>query len=123
MGMIRPANLQTGVTVKQAAKIMNVSERSVYAANRIRRDCPDLVPQIEAGTLSLNAAYRQCPGVKKPAPKNAKTISRLNELSRLVDQLSQQSNAEDFDFQKSNIVSELSALVRALESKSQPKKG
>lgn len=48
------ANLQ--ITVKEAARIMNVSERSVYMMRKIMRLRPDLIPDIEAGTLTINAA-------------------------------------------------------------------
>lgn len=112
-----PANLQTGLTVKQAAKLMNVSERSVYMAARVQRDRPDLAAQCEAGTLSINAAYLQCPGIKKPTPKHAKTIARLNELARQVDRLSQHVSAEEFNSLKSTIGSQLFALGRTLEPK------
>ena len=47
------------ITVKQAARVMNVSERLVYMARRIRHEAPDLAPAIEAGHLSLHAATRQ----------------------------------------------------------------
>lgn len=51
------ANLQ--ITVKEAARIMNVSERTVYMSRKIARLRPDLVPAIEAGALTLNAAMAQ----------------------------------------------------------------
>ena len=52
-----PANLQSGFTVAQAARLMNVSERSVYSARKLLasgRD--DLVAEVEAGRMSLHAA-------------------------------------------------------------------
>jgi hypothetical protein len=52
------ANLQSPMTVRQAARLMNVSERSVYMAGRILREAPDLEPEINAGRLSLHAATR-----------------------------------------------------------------
>lgn len=65
--MTRSANLQS-LTVKQAARLMNVSERSVYMARTIVRKRPDLALLIEAGTMSLNEAYRLVTGKKKDTP-------------------------------------------------------
>ncbi|MBO9168342.1 hypothetical protein [Rhizobium sp. L245/93] len=44
------------MSVKHAALVMNISERSVYTAKKIACLRPDLVPKIESGELSLNAA-------------------------------------------------------------------
>lgn len=52
------ANLQHRITVKQAAKLMNVSERSIYMAAKICRIRPDLEPEVMAGRMSLHEAYR-----------------------------------------------------------------
>ena len=53
------ANLQTGLTVKQAARLMNVSERNVYNARKLRRSGrDDLVARVECGELSINAALK-----------------------------------------------------------------
>lgn len=57
------ASLQ--MTVAQAAQIMNVSERSVYLARKVAGLRPDLVPAIESGVLSVNAAIEQIDGKKK----------------------------------------------------------
>ena len=59
------ANLQP--TVAQLAKLMNVSERSIYLARKVRRLRPDLVPAIESGELTLNAAIEQVEGKAKPS--------------------------------------------------------
>jgi len=53
----KTANLQR-ITVRQAAEIMNVSERSVYMARKLARLRPDLEDEVVAGRLSLNAALR-----------------------------------------------------------------
>lgn len=45
------------LTAKVAAAL-GVSERMVHRACAIQRDAPDLVPLIEAGSLSLGAAER-----------------------------------------------------------------
>lgn len=61
------ANLQTGLTVKQAAKAMNVSERSVYMAMKIVRLRPDLEPLIAAGKLTLHKALKIAEGKDQEA--------------------------------------------------------
>jgi hypothetical protein len=54
------ANLQTGLTVKQAAQLMNVSERSVYLARKLARSGrADLCAAVERGELSMHAALQQ----------------------------------------------------------------
>ena len=46
------ANLQNDITVKQAARLMNVSERSVYNAKRLcRSGREDLCSRVERGEL------------------------------------------------------------------------
>jgi hypothetical protein len=49
------ANLQ--FTVRQAARLMNVSERSVYMARKVQRLRPDLADAVIRGEISLNRAY------------------------------------------------------------------
>lgn len=70
------ANLQPRLTVAQAAKLMNVSERAVYMARRIRRSgrC-DLEAAIMAGTLSVLAAIRLLDGPKR-APDGLRAIAK-----------------------------------------------
>jgi len=62
------ANLQPrrGLTVKDAARLMNVSERSAYTARRIHRARPDLHDAIMRGELSLHAAACIVDGDKAP---------------------------------------------------------
>ena len=53
---MKAANSQ-GLTVEQAAKLMNVSTRSVYDAMRLRRTGrEDLIARVEAGELTLHRA-------------------------------------------------------------------
>jgi hypothetical protein len=59
------ANLQPGLTVKQAAELMSVSERSVYMARAVQRLRPDLSQKINAGEMSLAAAHREATGKAK----------------------------------------------------------
>lgn len=58
------ANLQ--ITVKQAATMMGVSERSVYMAMRVKRLRPDLFEHIGAGEISLNKALAIIESKPKP---------------------------------------------------------
>lgn len=52
---LSPANLQGGaMSVSQAAKSMNVSERSVRSAKKVLRDAPDKVEAIEQGKESIH---------------------------------------------------------------------
>lgn len=62
--MNKPANLQ--LTIKDAARLMNVSERSVYTAKRIARLRPDLTAKVEAGEMSLRQADMIATGKAKP---------------------------------------------------------
>ena len=51
------ANLQTKTTVKQAAVLMNVSERSIYSARRLfKSGRDDLIAAVERGDMSINKA-------------------------------------------------------------------
>ncbi len=54
------ANLQAkGLTVKQAAQLMNVSERSVYYARKLARSGrQDLCGRVERGELRISAALK-----------------------------------------------------------------
>ena len=45
-------NLQRGLTVKQAAKLMGVSERDVYKARKVTLLRPDLADEISEGGLA-----------------------------------------------------------------------
>ncbi len=62
------ANLQPAprLTIKQAAKLMNVSERLVYMVGRVKRLRPDLYERIKRGELSAHAATRIMDGPKPP---------------------------------------------------------
>jgi len=60
-----------------AAKIFNVSERSVYTARRIRRlveaqDRPDIAAAIQAGRMSLNEALAH---PRSPAQASARPLN------------------------------------------------
>jgi hypothetical protein len=68
------ANLQT---IKSAAFLMNVSERSVYMALKVMRLRPDLEDPIAASTMTLNAAYILATG-KQKAGKRDRLLSAWN---------------------------------------------
>lgn len=83
------ANLQK-VSVKQAAKMMNVSERMVYEAARLRRSGRvDLIQQVEAGELILHRALILA-GLKREPDKlralcNAWTRCSEGERAQFID--------------------------------------
>jgi hypothetical protein len=52
-----------GVTLKQAAQIMNVSERMVQKASVVMRLRPDLEPLLWNGQMSMDRAYRIARGL------------------------------------------------------------
>ncbi|MFN4160117.1 MAG: hypothetical protein ACK4GO_17215 [Gemmobacter sp.] len=57
--------MQKRITVKQAAALMNVSERSVYMARVVQRLRPDLALKLDAGTMSVAEAHRIATGKAK----------------------------------------------------------
>jgi hypothetical protein len=70
------ANLQ--MTIKQAATVMNVSERTIYMARKIRRLRPDLAAAVEAGAMSLNAAHTAMTGKPKNSSRDRLLIAWRN---------------------------------------------
>lgn len=63
----KSANLQApGLTIKQIATLMNVSERLIYMARTVRRLRPDLGDEITAGKMSVHAAWIIATGKTKP---------------------------------------------------------
>jgi predicted DNA-binding transcriptional regulator YafY len=90
------ANLQTGLTTKQAAQLMNVSERSVYLARKlVRSGRADLCAAVERGELSLHAALKQIePPRRKDTLKpvvlawNAATPGERQAILNAVDEFS-----------------------------------
>jgi hypothetical protein len=64
--MSESANLQR-LTVKQAAQLLNVSERSIYSARRVvRLGRHDLVAKMQAGELTVHAALRIAENKPRP---------------------------------------------------------
>jgi ParB-like chromosome segregation protein Spo0J len=57
------------ITQEQAAKLLNVSRRSVQSAKAVRDADPELAKKVKSGEISLNAAYQQI----KPDPESELT--------------------------------------------------
>jgi hypothetical protein len=83
------------LTVKQAAELMNVSERSVYLARKLMRSGrADIIAAVERGELSMHAALQQIePPRQKSTLKplvlawNAATPSERQALLNAVERL------------------------------------
>ena len=75
------ANLQTGMTVKQVAEHMKISERSIYYARRLNRTGrTDLIAAVERGDMSVNKALTLA-GEKQPASAYQRLIRAWNACS------------------------------------------
>jgi len=59
------AKLQPVLTVKAAARLMNVSARLVYMARAVCRLRPDLADEVDAGRMSVAKAHRIATGKAK----------------------------------------------------------
>ena len=79
------ADLQTRhLTVREAARVMNVSERGVYLAHELERTGRmDLYRAVESGTLSLHASLK----IAKPEKyaKSTAPAQARNAWSKLID--------------------------------------
>jgi protein gp37/ParB-like chromosome segregation protein Spo0J len=62
-------------TTTQAAKIVGAAPRNVEKAARVERSAPDLLPQVQAGTMALDKAHREAQhrerqiAASRPAPE------------------------------------------------------
>ena len=62
----------------QAAKAVGASPRAVEQAARVERSAPDLMPQVQAGTMALDKAHREAQqrerqqGASRPQPETPK---------------------------------------------------
>jgi protein gp37 len=76
-------------TTVQAAKAVGASPRAVEQAARVERSAPDLVPQVQAGTMALDKAHREAqqrerqvaasrPQPETPKVEVAQTITLLD---------------------------------------------
>lgn len=64
------ANLQK-VSQTEAAALLNVSPRTVASVKAIEREAPDLLPAMESGALSVNAAMREVKERQREAKREA----------------------------------------------------
>ena len=83
------ANSQAKVTVKEAAKLMNVSERSVYMARKVLRSGrQDLIDALDKGEISTNKAVSMLENKPKPTKYdrlvNAWNASSEDEKARFL---------------------------------------
>ncbi|MHC2273540.1 uncharacterized protein YccT (UPF0319 family) [Bradyrhizobium diazoefficiens] len=70
MGGMMTADLQTGPTVAQAARLMNVSERLVYMVGELRATGRyDLLQAVERGDMSVLGALKLAKPEKYARPK------------------------------------------------------
>ena len=74
----KSANLQSRVTVAQAAEMFAVSPRSIHTAGKIRRNGSDeLIAAVEAGKLTLNRAASVL-----SLPKHEQLAAAMNKAKR-----------------------------------------
>jgi hypothetical protein len=73
-----------GLTIKQAAEVMNVSERMIYMARAVQRSRPDLADKIAEGTMSMAEAYRLT--TKKPKPTSYSRLVKAWNAASTQDQ-------------------------------------
>ena len=52
---IKPANLRT-FSQPEAAKLLNVSERTIQRVKAVEREAPELIPEIEKGKIHRRGA-------------------------------------------------------------------
>ena len=67
------------VSQSEAAKLLNVSERSVRSIKRIMREAPEKVKEIEKGEKTINRAVEEIK--KKEKPRQLATIDKGREKS------------------------------------------
>ena len=67
-----------GKSTAQAAKAVGASRAAVEQAARVERSAPDLLPQVQSGTMALHAAHREAQqrerqvAASRPAPETPK---------------------------------------------------
>lgn len=94
-GMRNAANLQMAVktakTAKEVAKLYGISERQLFKAAVVMRVRPDLADKVQAGEMSVHAAWLEATGRSKPtswdrlvtAWNNATTEDRVRLLEQV----------------------------------------
>ena len=93
--MRNAANLQMAVktakTAKEVAKLYGISERHLFKAAVVMRVRPDLADKVQAGEMSVHAAWLEATGRSKPtswyrlvtAWNNATTEDRVRLLEQV----------------------------------------
>ena len=87
-----PANLPD-LSQAEAARLLNVSERSVRTARAIKEADPELHSKVKSGEVSLNAAYKQIKPASEPEPSKSWTapevsVEEENEVGKEAEPLS-----------------------------------
>ena len=73
-----PTSADQRKSTAQAAKAVGASPRAVEQAARVERSAPDLLPQVQAGTMALDRAHREAQqrerqvAASRPAPETPK---------------------------------------------------
>lgn len=73
-----PTPAEQRKSTAQAAKIVGASPRAVEQAARVKRSAPDLLPQVQAGTMALDRAHKEAQqrerqqAASRPAPETSK---------------------------------------------------
>lgn len=55
----KSANLPISISQPEAAKMLNVSERTIRSVKAIERDAPELIPEIEKGKITVHKAEKE----------------------------------------------------------------
>ena len=81
------ANLQDNVSSADAAEALNVSERSVNAARKVKEADPELHEAVKAGEVSVSAAEKQVRNVpeKNPSEQWRHAIERMIDKAPTAD--------------------------------------
>ena len=77
---VKPANVPVSITQSQAAKMFDVSERSVRTAKKVLREAPDQVPEIESGKKTVSQVASEIesePEHIEPKPKRPMTVADI----------------------------------------------
>ena len=65
--------------------MLNVGERNIFAARRIRREAPAMAEKVEKGEITIHAALRKLSRAKTPKPKREKPMPEPKNLRVIYD--------------------------------------
>lgn len=77
----KTANSPDSTSTAEAAKSLNVGERTVREAKEVKRDAPDLAEKVSRGEMTLNAAKTESRERKGIAPKEKPEPPKPKEMS------------------------------------------